>query len=363
MELMQASEQWASRPADERFLSLTDMAAHFRKVRERSREYVEVNTKVACIPSGDDESSKGLQFISAKHEHDPFNPTHWAFSQLAQLAGAPPSYLRTLPAPIVADAVNYGLKFNRDVSSIGFLLDQGDNSLRAATGPKYGRIWNQSILDTMVKQFGDGITGVWRVPGEFGVQKEITKENTTLYAGDQDMFVFLADEENRIENPNRRDGKSGTLARGFFIWNSEVGSASFGVSTFLFDFVCANRIVWGAGNVKEFRMRHTSAAPERFLREITPALLTYSKQSTDSITTALIEAKKHKLDDVPAFLTKRFSARMSEAMANVHLLEEGRPVETVWDAVTAATAYARSIPNQDNRVKIETMAGELFDMA
>ena len=36
------------------------------------------------------------------------------------------------------------------------------------------------------------------------------------------MFVFLADEENRIELPNRRAGRFGAFARGFFVWNSEV---------------------------------------------------------------------------------------------------------------------------------------------
>ena len=44
------------------------------------------------------------------------------------------------------------------------------------------------------------------VPGEFGGRVTVTKDNTTLYASDRDMFVFLADEENRIELPNR-DGR------------------------------------------------------------------------------------------------------------------------------------------------------------
>jgi hypothetical protein len=33
------------------------------------------------------------------------------------------------------------------------------------------------------------------VPGEFGQRVAVTKQNTTLYASDRDMFVFLADEE------------------------------------------------------------------------------------------------------------------------------------------------------------------------
>jgi len=44
------------------------------------------------------------------------------------------------------------------------------------------------------------------------------------------------------------------------------------------------------------------------------------------------------------------------------MLDEGRPIETVWDAVTGATAYARSIPWQADRVEFETQAGGLLDL-
>lgn len=44
-----------------------------------------------------------------------------------------------------------------------------------------------------------------------GQVKPITKQSTTLYASDRDMWVFLADEHNRIELPNRRNGKTGSL--------------------------------------------------------------------------------------------------------------------------------------------------------
>ena len=82
----------------------------------------------------------------------------------------------------------------------------------------------------------------------------MTKNNTTIYGSDRDMFVFLADEENRIVVPNRRNGQSGSLAKGFFVWNSEVGSQSIGAAFFLFDYACSNRIVWGAQDFKEIRI-------------------------------------------------------------------------------------------------------------
>ena len=36
--------------------------------------------------------------------------THWSFGQLATIASASPTYLRTLPAEIASSAINYGLQ-------------------------------------------------------------------------------------------------------------------------------------------------------------------------------------------------------------------------------------------------------------
>src|SRR5207302_1489157 len=91
------------------------------------------------------------------------------------------------------------------------------------------------------------------------------KENTTLFASDRDMFVFLADEDRRIDIPGRRNGSGGSMARGFFVWNSEVGDKTLGLGFFLFDYVCKNRIVWGADQYTEIRIRHTKGAADRDL--------------------------------------------------------------------------------------------------
>ncbi len=357
--LTQASHQWATRPDDERFTSLYGMQDHFHILRSQSSGKVVSSRVIDMVPDPD---NKGLYIQGAQGNQ--FAPTHWAFDQLSRLAGAPPGYLRSLPSPIAADCMNYGLKIARDVEDVGLLLHRnGTQTLRAATGPKYGRIWNSDILDGMVRNFGDGVSGDWKVPGEFGKDVDVTKANTTLFAGDRDMFVFLADEKNRIEVPGRRNGEPGLMARGFFIWNSEVGAASFGISTFLFDYVCCNRIVWGATDIKEIRMRHTVSAPVRFLEEIKPALLSYSNASTTSIVEGIQKAKRARIDDVGDFLANRFSKRMSEVLQTTHELEEGRPVESLWDAATAVTAYARSIPYQDERVKLEREGGKIMQLA
>jgi hypothetical protein len=357
---MQASHQWANRPADERFVDLVSMKEHFDHVRESSREVVVPNRRIQAEPTSD---NKGL-VVTGPNGHA-YGLSHWSFGQLASLAAAPAGYLRTIPSPLAADCVNYGLQVKRDVEEVGVLLykNGGDPLVRAATGPRYGRIWNADILNGLIERFGDGLTGDFRVPGEFGKAVVVTKDNTTLFAGDRDMFVFLADEQHRIEILNRRDGKPGSLARGFFVWNSEVGARTFGIATFLFDYVCCNRIVWGASEYKELTIRHSSGAPERFIEEISPALITYANSSTKSIEDGIAQARKARLDNVDEFLAKRFSSRQVLGIKAAHDLEEGRPIETLWDATTAVTAYAKGIKWQDERVELEREGGKILDLA
>lgn len=357
-ELFTAHHNWMNRPDDQRFLNLNDMQAFFADQRAASRALVHPSRRIIAEPT---EDNRGL-LITGGGEHA-YAPTNWAFGQLAHLAEAPQGYLRTLPSPIAADCINYGLQFKRSIEDVGLLLyKNGNQELRAATGPNYGRVWNEDVVSAIIHRFGDGDNGEWRVPGVFGQRVQIDKENTTLFASDRDMFVFLADEENRIEVPNRRNGQPGSMARGFFIWNSEVGKTTLGIGTFLFDYVCCNRIVWGAEQYQEIRIRHTSSAPIKWLDEVQPVLEAYANSSVNPVQDAIIAAQNKKLDDVTEFLGQRFGKRMIASLQTVHMLEEQRPIETLWDVTTAVTAYARGLQYNDTRVELEREGGKLLDL-
>ena len=365
MQILKASQQWSTRPSDERFTSLAALNNHCHTIRGRSSAKVLPSRAIHCEPVADD--SKALVCVGPNGA--PVNVSHWAFGQLAQRAGAPAGYLRDIPAPLAADCVNYGL-VSRDVADIGLLLTrnetEGAAQLRAVTGPTYGRIWNATITAALVSRFGDGITGDFRVPGEFGKRVDVTKENTTLYASDRDMFVFLADEEHKIEIPNRRDGETGYMSRGFFVWNSEVGAGTLGIATFGFDYVCKNRIVWGAKNYQEVKIRHTSGAPERWIDEVVPAIEDYANASTAGISALIASARTKKLgdqDDVLKFLANRFTKSQAGAIMAAHMADEQRPIETLWDITNGVTAYARGVSYQDERVGLEREAGRILDMA
>lgn len=365
--IMTASHQWATRPADQRFTSLHELVAHCDYQRQISTQRVLSTRAVKAAPLAGEDDRKSLVVVD--RDGNVQTPTHWSFGQLANRVEAPAGYLRSLPADMAADCLNWGL-YRRNVEDLGLLVRKngGPGELAAVTGPRYGRIWNNDIARALRDRFGDGVTGDFRVPGEFGVAVDVTKANTTLYASDRDMFVFLADETHRIDVPNRRQmigGSTGSMARGFFVWNSEVGSKTFGIATFLFDYVCCNRIVWGAEGYNEITIRHTSGAPDRWIEEVTPAIQAYANKSTDSITLAIENAQQARLadDKVDDFLRGRFTRTQAVAIKAAHLAEEDRPIESLWDVVTGATAYARGIAYQDERIEIEREAGKVMALA
>lgn len=359
-----ASRQWATRPDDQRFTSLTDLHNFTEGQRNASRARV-VSTGQVRVRA--DQNADSLHIVNSSQQDGPgLTPTHYAFGQLASLVKAPAGYLRTLPAPLAADCLNLGL-IRRDVEEVGLLMTRGEGQidLRAATGPNYGRVWNSTITRALLDRFGDGVTGDWRVPGEFGkALPEVTKDNTTLFASDRDMFVFLADETRRIDVPNRRDGQAGSLARGFMVWNSEVGSQTLGVAMFLFDYVCANRIIWGQQEYREIRVRHTAGAPDRWIDAVQPQIEAMSRSSDYSIRSMIAAAQQKKIDDVNAFLASRkFTGSQIEGIRAVHAIEEARPIETLWDAQVAVTAYAKGIAHQEDRVALEREGGRILALA
>ena len=157
--IMTASRQWATRPNDERFVSLVDLNNYCQRLRLRSASRVVSSRRLEAMPIEGD--VKALTVYDPKGtQHD---ITHWAFGQLANRAGAPAAYLRDLPSPLAADCINYGLRFHRDVEELGVLTTDGEGeeqaTLRAVTGPNYGRIWNSTITQALLDRFGDGVTG------------------------------------------------------------------------------------------------------------------------------------------------------------------------------------------------------------
>ena len=105
--------------------------------------------------------------------------------------------------------------------------DDGRVELRAVTGPDYGRIWDHELVAAVIKIAGNGTGDTrWKVPGVLDWNTmthnpfvDITKDTTTLYASDRDVFLFLVDDTHPIEAGRLPDGSPDLYFRGFYCWN------------------------------------------------------------------------------------------------------------------------------------------------
>ena len=356
--LTTASQQWFSRPDDQRYLSLGELKS---AVEQRKQESWTAAPRIRDLRTVADNGRLAVElYDGTKGEERRLEPTNYGFGQLAQYASAPATYLRTLPTELAAINLQWGLEHN-PLRDDGLVLAQsnGQNHLRAITSTSYGRIWDLDVVRSVEKV---NQSGRWEIPAASYSAKN-PKRATTLYASDRDVFIFLVNPKNPVEVGGE------TLFRGFYTWNSEVGAATFGLCTFLYRYVCDNRIIWGATEVKELRIRHTGGAPERFAYEGEKQLARYSEESTGALVAGIQAAKAKEIplnpgngDTVETWLQKRgFTKGQAKASVDAAVAEEGQ-ARTVWDVVNGITAYARSVPHTDQRIDLETKAGKLMEL-
>ncbi len=126
----------------------------------------------------------------------------------------------------------------------------------------------------------------WKVPGVldwstgiYNPRVDITKDSTTLYASDRDVFLFLVDDLNPIEAGVLPDGSPDLYFRGFYCWNSEVGAKTLGIASFYLRAVCQNRNLWGVEDFQEIKIRHSKYAASRFAHQAAPALTRFAESS------------------------------------------------------------------------------------
>ncbi len=370
---MAVSRQWLSRSPDEKFLSLGDLR---QSVKGRRDEAFERRIDTRAIEFFAPEQPKSIEdthdLTIGLPDGSEFGPSHWSFGQLAQLAKAPAGYLRTLPSQISADALTYGLRHSRENEAVK--LYHNSNSLMAATGPDYGRIFDQEVVEAVMQVAGNG-TGDerWKVPGVldwrtniYDPNAAITKDTTTLFASDRDVFMFLVDDRNPIEVGKLPSGEPDLMFRGFYISNSEVGNGSLRLAAFYLRAVCCNRILWGVEGFEEITMRHSKYAPSRFIEQARPALASFAEGSSKRLVEGVEKAKAAKAvsDDEEAldFLARRgINRKRSLSILERVEKEEGRKARTVWDLAQGITAEARDIPNNDTRIELEGQARKLLD--
>ena len=367
------SSEWFSRPDDEKFLSLTELYDSVRSRADRDTTRV-VESKSVRVEASSDNPER-LSLIVPGDDR-PVAPTNWSFGQLSSLVGAPASYLRTLPAALAGINLQHGLLSHRGEQVKMLQTEDGRTELRAVTGPDYGRIWDHELVGAVMNIAGDGVSDTrWKVPGvldwssmHYNPYVDVSLETTTLYASDRDVFLFLVDDTHPIEAGKLPNGDPDFYFRGFYCWNSEVGSKTLGIATFYLRAVCMNRNLWGVENFEEINIRHSKFAANRFAHQAEPALTHFADSSPAHFVSGIKTARERIVarteDDRASFLRNRgFSKSDTAKIITTVLDEEGHPPASLYDFVQGITAVARGKAHQDDRLEFEGRARKLLERA
>ena len=371
-----ASAQWATRPMDQRFVSMDDLIASLQARTERSENRILRLADITPVADDGEMRFDAAGLLTA--------PTNFSFSQYCKRIGVPGGFLANTLGDdprLAAQVLRHGsAKADSLQSEVGVLHGMGENGLelRAVTGKDYGRIWDVEVAKAIQKVVESG-GGRWEVPtafrtadgkGAFGTQYDCvdpTKEETTLYASDRDQFGFLVDQRNPIEAGKLANGDPDLYFRGFYWWNGECGDISNGVNTFLYRYVCMNRNIWGQKEFQGIRIIHSKNAAQRFVTDLVPALEQFVNGSATGVVTGLEAARRAKIarndeDRIKFFDRFGFGPKETAAICGKCIDEEGRPVESIFDAMQALTAWARMFGNQDRRVEVERVGSKMMQL-
>ena len=388
MELFQASQQWAKRPDDQRFESIDALyqatkAYYKAKVERPDVPYSTLRTE-----------AQGSEIMLVGKGGIPARMTHWSFGNLARRVNAPADYLRSIPATLAAQNINHGLKQLSEHSgnaNILFHVQDKDKQIficRSISSDRYNRFWNYEIAERLLDSTQQG----WRVPparpareGQSGTRRAAQSDvldiggggglsvrvgdliaPAGIYASDHDMFVFLINQNNRVN-----DGTEGGLSRGMFVRNSEVSGASkFGICRFLFRHVCGNHIVWGASEYEEIAFRHVGHKLHDKIREaFEVSLVKYSNESGSDQELQIKAAKKKLLgatkEEVLDYLFgKRLCSRkLAETAYDAVIPEQDGDAKSIWGMTQGMTRTSQLNPFADERVNMDNAAAKILALA
>lgn len=394
--LYEASNQWASRPADERFWNLSEMYAKTRQsadesvVEEIPMSDVRFRWNDAEVMAEIPDYTEAASLAMGKYGHTSARFTHYSFGQMCRTVEAPSDYLRSLPPATAVECLRHGHKraVSKGLGDRQFLFQaNGSMTVRAQTSDRYERIWNHEIVERLRDFQAHG----WRVPParpasihdkrtrtataddiiDFGQSSALnvrvgdTIGPAGLYASDHDMFAFMVDPEVVIDDGSSPHG----LRRGFMVRQSEVGDCSLWTTEFLFNTVCGNHIIWGVSNVRDTRLRHVGNISDRWTAVVSEVARlrdsSGAEQEADIRRARAIKLGNTKEDVLDFLFGKRLLSRkvaeQSYDLAEQHADVHGDP-RSAWGVAQGLTRLSQDTAHADKRATLDTAAGRILQM-
>jgi len=343
--LTQASKQLFCRSDDECFASLSDLLAHCRREKERSLDRWHAP---ALVRPG----VRAGELVLNAGTDGAFLLNDWSFNQLCHISGVSKETINRLTAETARQV--FEETFPRGNKPFQFFT--ADDQVRSIHGASYTRLFNADLL-TMLSEFAVDFQppqrATDRIAGERG--------GTGLYCGEQDLFAFLIDPTGWTEIGGE------AFAPGFFVWNSEVGRRSVGISTFWFQAICQNHIVWDAVEIVEFTRKHTAKVHDCLadIRRILEALVQKRDARKDGFVRVIKAAMETTLgNDADEVLQVLGKQGITQSLAKQALeLARGQGRFTIFSVVDALTRIAGELKHAGDRVTADQKASRLLEMA
>ena len=337
--LRHAHRQLFRRTPDEIFDSFDALIGHCRQQKEESVE----RWHLPQFLSTDRDDDKFLLKIG---NDGSYAMNDWSFTQLCNLARVNKETVNRLSAETAGTVFRETLPIGNKPRQV---LTANDR-VRSIHGVTYTRLWNIELLSVM-QEFATDVQP----------PQKASSRGTGLYAGEQDMFVFLIDPTGWAEI----EGEA--FAPGFFCWNSEVGRRSVGISTFWFQSVCANHIVWDAVEVVEFSRKHTANVHDALsqIRTTLEQLISRRDERRDGFVRILRNAMTEKLgDDADETLKILAKSGINRTLAKKALaIAQKKGAFTIFSFVDALTRLAGELPNAGDRLAADQNASSLLQLA
>jgi predicted GNAT family acetyltransferase len=273
----------------------------------------------------------------------------WSFTQLCSFAGAAKDTVNRLCPETAARVLTETLADRVDAEMDLQALVMDDTVIRAVNGGQYRRLWNADVVAMLVGQ----AMGFEPPPKGFNGA-------TGLYAGEQDLFAFMIDPNGWIEVGGE------AFAPGFFVFNSEVGKRSVGITTFWFEAVCSNHIVWDATDITEFTRKHTGKVSDALteIRRIIENLVRKRDERKDRFAHVIAKAMATTCgataEEVEVLLAKKGFTRALAKHAAEIAREKGS--FTIWSVVDALTQLAREQQHAGARADADEKASSLLEL-
>jgi hypothetical protein len=384
--LYEASNQWASRPPDERFWTISEAHQAALVSMDRSEE---IDRTSGTLHMGVDPKIPGEVFLVGP-SGNPAKLTHAGFSRLCSYVTAPASYLRTLPETHAAACLEHGLTKLNSGTSAKLLLHRDSTNhpvLRDITSEKYSRIWTYEVTERLRRLEDEQ---GWKLPparpahigdprarpatesdvvrcshAGLGIKVGSTIAPAGAYVSDHDGFFFLVDDTRPI-----RDARGSVLFRGFFVDTQEIGGRSLRITMFLFASVCGNHIVWDVAESREIRIRHIGKAGDKTWAELAGTISRYAESSAAGDEAAIRGFQTRLIADTrEALIDKLFGLDIAprkvlgegfeRAKNSDHVYGDPR---SIWGFVNGLTEVARDLQYADERSELDRSAAKILKM-